>query len=287
MHRKLLTIAFLLFTSITFAQNTILWKVTKAESSKVSYLLGTYHFFGNSFVDSLPVIREKLNACDLVVTEVKIDRARTIAYYNSRPSSTELSAALSEDDFNYIATLFKNSGVDITKFSPGELFVRLSAAYPKFKCSVINANDKLIMDEYIQQLGNEQHKTEYYFETDSFQLEKMYEATKVYDWKFFKKSMPPLLAQYRSKTPDKALCAFPEQYASFTVDYRFKDECQQFNGSDVLIKNRNEDWMQKLPALLEKNNCFIAVGLAHLYFKCGLIEKLRALGYTVEPVAMK
>ena len=41
------------------AQNTILWEVEYVDG-KVSYLLGTMHQMGNSFVDSLPIIKQKL-----------------------------------------------------------------------------------------------------------------------------------------------------------------------------------------------------------------------------------
>ena len=38
---------------------------------------------------------------------------------------------------------------------------------------------------------------------------------------------------------------------------------------------------------MDKNNCFIALGLAHYYNKCGIIEGLRAMGYVVEQVDMR
>jgi uncharacterized protein YbaP (TraB family) len=259
----------------------------KFTKQKRVLLLGTYHLFGNSFVDSFSLIKEKLNASDIIITGVKFDRPKVYAYYNSRPASIGLSSALPQEDINYISTIFKNGEVDISKYTPGELFVKLQAVYPKFKCSVINASDKWAMDEYIQRLGDQQQKTLYFLESDSLQLEKLYQATKAYDWNFFKKAVPGLLAKYKSETPDEALCFLANQYASFTMDYQLQEECKGSNMTDALVKKRNEDWMQKLPALLEKNNCFIAVGLMHLYNKCGLIDQLRLIGYSVEAVSMK
>ena len=43
--------------------------------------------------------------------------------------------------------------VDVTKFTPGELLVKLQAVYPKFKCAAINKADTYSMDEYLQYLG--------------------------------------------------------------------------------------------------------------------------------------
>jgi uncharacterized protein len=281
-----------LCSSCLFGQNTILWKITNAKNAHISYLVGTYHLFGNSFIDSFRVINEKLQTTGLVITETKIDREKVASYYNARPVSDTLSTILSKDDADFIINLFKSmrGNIDIRKFTPGELFVKLQALYPKIKCAAINKSDTYSMDEYFQYLGNVSKKEPYYLETDSFQLEKLTQATSAYDWKFFKKNTPVLIAKYKDDVPNENLCSLANQYASFSINYNFEGACnfmKNNNQNDVLVKKRNDDWMQKLPQFLEKNNCFIAVGLAHLYNKCGIIQQLKEIGYTVEPVEMK
>jgi uncharacterized protein YbaP (TraB family) len=277
---------------LLFGQNTILWKVTNPGSKNISYILGTYHLFGESFIDSFPIIKEKLQTTNLVITETKIDKVKATSYYNARPASDTLLNILPKEDVDFIINLFKSRGgqVDITKFTPGELFVKLQALYPKFKCPATNKADKYSMDEYFQYLGNSWKKEQYYFETDSFQLEKIRQVTSTLDWKFFKKNAPSLIAKYKNELPTENLCSFANNYASLTIDYKFEEPCnvlKESNMNDALVKKRNEDWIQKLPILLEKNNCFIAVGLGHLYNKCGLLEQLKGLGYFVESVEMK
>ncbi len=69
-----------------------------------------------------------------------------------------------------------------------------------------------------------------------------------------------------------------------------EDTCNLLKGTnvnDAILRDRNNEWMKKLPSLLDQQNCFITVGLFHLYNKCGLIEQLKMLGYIVEPVKMK
>lgn len=48
-----------------------------------------------------------------------------------------------------------------------------------------------------------------------------------------------------------------------------------------LLDHRNRSWMLVLPGLLEGGNAFVAVGALHLPGAVGLIELLRAEGYTV------
>jgi uncharacterized protein len=290
--RNLLTCILIFFSTFLFGQTTILWKVTSTNNKNISYLLGTYHLFGNSFIDSFPVIAEKIQASDLIITELKLDREKIAALYNARPESGTLHTVLSKEDEDFIQTIFKKpvGQTTLLKFTPGELYVKLQAYYPKYKCSVINKNDTQSMDEYVQNLGNRLQKKLYYFETDSFQFEALSEATKMIDWKIFKKNVPSLLDKYRNTATDESLCLFANQYASFAVDYKFKDPCNLLNNNamnNALVIKRNEDWLKKLPSLLENNNCFIAVGLGHFFNKCGLIEQLKELGYIVEPVNMK
>ena len=55
--------------------------------------------------------------------------------------------------------------------------------------------------------------------------------------------------------------------------------------ADRLLKNRNEKWLQKLPKLMQNKSLFIAVGAGHLVGKDGLISRLKAMGYIVNPLA--
>lgn len=288
--RNLLTISLFFCATFSFGQNTILWKVTNPNNKNISYLLGTYHQFGESFIDSFPVIKEKLQASDLIITEVKVDRAKWAELYNARPSSDTLFTILSKKDIDFITDILKKGQVDILKYTPGELIAKLQSNFPITICNAINKADKKLMDEYVQFLGKQLQKQLYYFETDSFQIDIAKQSLQMYDWKFFKKNVPALLDIYRSGKQNESLCSFPNQYASFNLEYKFEEACNVLKDAkmnDDLVKKRNEDWMQKLPSLLEQNNCFIAVGLKHFYTKCGLIQRLKGLGYTVEPVTMK
>lgn len=52
-----------------------------------------------------------------------------------------------------------------------------------------------------------------------------------------------------------------------------------------MLKNRNKRWLDQLPALMEKESLFIAVGAGHLVGDEGLIKGLQAKGYTLKPIA--
>ena len=56
------------------------------------------------------------------------------------------------------------------------------------------------------------------------------------------------------------------------------------NYTDVILYNRNRNWVEKLKELLPEKPLLIAVGAGHLPGKEGCINLLRKEGYKVTPV---
>jgi len=86
---------------------------------------------------------------------------------------------------------------------------------------------------------------------------------------------------YKMK-PTAAVCKPEWSYLAFDIDYDFDKACKD----KVVVENRNDAWMNQLPALLDQHNCFVDVGMQHLRNRCGLIMQLKAQGYLVEPMPM-
>jgi len=53
---------------------------------------------------------------------------------------------------------------------------------------------------------------------------------------------------------------------------------------DKLLKDRNLNWITQLPAIMQQQPTFIAVGAGHLVGDYGLIKQLRLKGYKVTAV---
>jgi uncharacterized protein YbaP (TraB family) len=52
----------------------------------------------------------------------------------------------------------------------------------------------------------------------------------------------------------------------------------------AMLDDRNQRWLQRLPALWNRGGVVVAVGAGHLPGKQGLIEGLRRMGYQVQPI---
>lgn len=284
----LLLVLTVLFYLPMSAQNTFLWKITGKDSKNTSYLLGTYHLLGESFVDKFPVIEEKIKSCDFVVTETEIDWKKIVENYNARPSTDSLEQTVSKEEYDYIKGMFKDTRTDVTKLGPGELWQKIAVCYVIKSCTALNPKDQFYMDEYLQKIGTDNNKTPYYLETNSDQSEILKQSTSFIDWKYFKDNISGTLKSFKKIKTNERYCSTTNDYVAFKEDYKFKKNCSSLDDrDDILLTERNNEWMQKLPGLINSNNCFIAVGLAHLRYKCGLIQQLRDLGYSVEPVTMR
>lgn len=279
MRSKYLIILFLLFYHFSPAQNTVLWKISQPGNSHVSYLLGTYHLTGPAFIDSLPVVADKIASSDLVVTETLIDAEAAKTYYGSRPHSDTLSQLLSKEDIQTLQEALNNK-YDVFKLSPGELYVFLTVAYQRRICQP-GIKDSLPADLYIQKLASKNNKEQFYLEKN--QLDILRQSSASISWNVFKRQAPGLLDSYRANKYNANACLAAIQYASLSPEYNFKQTCP----AAFPLQGRNDSWIQEITPLLTGKSCFIAVGYQHLMYKCGLIQQLIKAGYSVEPVAMK
>lgn len=54
--------------------------------------------------------------------------------------------------------------------------------------------------------------------------------------------------------------------------------------ADLILAERNKNWIPKIEELIKQTPTFVAVGAAHLPSKTGVIQLLKEKGYTVEPI---
>jgi hypothetical protein len=281
-NRGFLLFFLVLLSGAVCAQRSILWKVSKAGNAHVSYLLGTFHTLGESFIDSVPVIKERLFAADLLVSEAVVDRKRVVDRYAARVATDSLTMAVSAEDLVLIKQLFAKSRFDVFKFSPAELLMNLGIYYYQWGCSPRSLADSFTCDEYLQRLARGRGMPAFYFEADSIQEELVRQQGSFITWKYFKKTAPVVLRLYRRSSAPAGYCKPVWDYLAFKIDYDFTGKC----ADAALVEDRNRRWMRDLPGLLDAHNCFVDVGVQHLCNRCGLIVLLRAAGYSVEAVEL-
>jgi len=273
-----------LSATTTFSQSTILWSVQHPQQKTKSHIVGTFHQIGNSFVDSLPLIKQSLYESDLAVFESIGDVEELRNLMNRRSDDNSYTKYLKKKEIAYLEDISAEWSVPVTKLSPRELVTKLAQTYFLTQCGSVKPTDKWEhFDNYLIHLAKSGNIPLKGLESDSIQLEYINQTDRANaDWKHMKKPIQQWIHQIRKSKNTKRNCQDTQDYMNFNLDYQLDTEC----GENPIISERNRNWIALLSEVLPENNTFIAVGIFHLYGKCGLIHQLRTRGYRVEPVML-
>lgn len=266
-----------------FAQNTILWSVHSPETNHVSYLLGTFHQMGNGFVDSIPEIKTALSSAELAIFETTNAGGEVSKLMNLREDDYEYKSVLKKSDLAYLDEISSDWTVPISKVTPIELLIKLRQTYDETQCGTVKPTDEWDhFDQYLIHLAKQDSIDLYGLETDSMQIEQINRLSKVtMTWNDAKKPIHEALMDIKKSRRQRRYCKAARDYMDMKFDYQFDERCNND------LKSRNDNWMPQLERILPEKDCFIAVGLLHLYGECGLIVQLRNRGYEVKPIELK
>ncbi len=274
----------LILAPAAIAQKTILWKVTDTINSKTSFIVGTFHQFGNSFVDSIPEIKEALLNSELAVFESVDHIEHTRQMINKREPSPEIEKRLKKKDLEKLKAIAENWNVDIYKLKPVEIRWKLQQEFQKVRCETTKPTDEFDhFDTYLQTIAEKNNIEILGLETDSAQLSLIEKENKEPDWKKERKNISAWIHQMTTDKPNRNNCDLADRYRRLDLAYEFEKECE----ADILIFQRNNEWMNSIPNLVSSKNTFIAVGYFHLRRKCGILEQLKEKGFKIEAVKIK
>lgn len=264
-------------------ENALFWEVSGNGLKKPSYIFGTYHFIGKSFVDTMKVVSSKLNKADAVVGELVMDNTEIMKLATFMMlKDTTLDKILNAEEYAKVDAVMQAKAKTPLKafdtFKPMAVQVLL---LPHFSPTGFNMKN-VVIDIYFQNQAKQQKKPLYGLETAEEQAKILFNNSL--------DKQKESLVKFVSDTA-KAKQIGEELYrayinqdaAAMTKLFEEFDEYTQTE-MDVLLKDRNQKWIEKLPAMMQKQSLFIAVGAGHLYGKDGIIKGLQAKGYKVKPM---
>ncbi len=272
----------LIISQVAISQNTILWKVTDTINNKTSHIVGTFHQFGSSFVDSFPEIKSSLLNSDIAVfesTDKAEDNRKIIA---QRPLSNEIEKHIKRKSLKQLKEITKDWKVDLYKLKPIEISWKLRQDYQRTVCKTSIPTDTFnSFDVYIAHLAEKNNIPIKGLETN--QLNVIKKGSGNPNWKKERKLIKTWVQKIRTDKYDNQDCDFATRYRNMNLNYEFEKECEK----NYFIFERNNLWMEAIPELLRNNNAFITVGYSHLKWNCGLLQQLKRKGFKIEPVEIK
>jgi uncharacterized protein YbaP (TraB family) len=288
MRTKISLLVLLLLASnfVLIAQKTNLWKITNPKSQKVSYLFGTFHQMGNSYIDGKPFIKDALLKSDLAIFESVEDKKEKIQnVMNSRKEDFSYRDSLDKGDVAFLDNYSMGWAAPISKQKPAELLVKLQQTFVEQNCGTVKPSDTWKhMDDYLQSIAKSNNVKLQGLEVYSDQFDAINKRSNPLGWGQAKNAINFWVTSLKDKKNINKICGSAKEYLKLDFDYQFKVKCAE---NDEMVIMRDQKWVPEIIKNISDKNCFIAVGLLHLYGECGLIVQLRNQGYEVTPVEQK
>ncbi len=292
MKKSLILLALLAIAAGANAQ--LLYKISGNGLKQPSYLFGTHHMAPKSMLDKVKGLRQAMTETDRAVGEIDMTKDQTamaaqMQAYMLAPADSSLSKVITAEDFKRIDPVFQKyapmPGMTLAMLEPMKpAAVSTMVAVMMVLPSMPDFNPEEQLDKTIQLEMQAAGKSVGSLETVEKQCEVLFNATPV---RLQAKALVELLSD-----PDKAVeksKKMTEAYMAGDLATMAKIDSEDADAEDKawlehLLYERNADWLSKLPAILAEKSNLIAVGALHLAGEKGLVEGLRALGYSVEPV---
>ena len=292
-------IMILVFSMTAGAQ--LLYKISGNGLKNPSFVLGTYHLAPSSFTDSIPGFKASFDATTQVCGEIveddmmKQEEMAKLQAAMMLPDSMTIQKMLTEEEMTALNALTKElMGVDFTnplvggqlgKMTPNALSTQFTLMMylkntPDF--DVTNA-----IDYYVQALGSKTGKKVMGLESVDDQILALFKSQTLERQKVLLMCMVNNKDYYLQQSEDLTKAYFTQDLDELEkiTDMKFDDQCDNTDEETaILISNRNENWMQKMPAIMSEAPTFFAVGAAHLTGEKGVLQLLREAGYQVQPV---
>ena len=253
-------------------ENSVLWEVSGKGLTSPSYLYGTIHMICEKDFVMKDKAAKALEKTATLALEINFSDPNEIAVMQqSAMGRAKLSATLTAQQQKDLNEILKKSKLTLEQFDSYKLTTVMSIlTMQSFGCN----NYKMYEMEFVAK-AKEKNIPVIGLETVQSQID-------VLDNAYTNDEMISFL---------KTISV--EETQKFVADYVKEDINALYNAATALMNkktkalmldNRNWNWIEKMPALMNKGSVFFAVGAAHLPGDTGIIYLLRKAGYTVKPV---
>lgn len=298
--RKIVSLLLLvLVASATNAQ--LLWKISGNGLQKPSFVIGTYHLAPVSFKDSVPGLKEALEAAEQVYGEIeeaemtKPENLQKLQTVMMLPDGQTLDKLFTADEMTRINNLLTYIlGVDMTnpmvagqigRLTPGALETQLTLLMYMKKTPGFNPNE--VFDNYFQKTAKTQNKPTGGLETFDFQMQTLFLGKSIERQKEELLCLADHREKYEMQTDNLTKAYFKQDIDAIkkAIDEKLDNSCDATpEEEEALIYGRNDNWVKLMPEIMKQKATLFAVGAGHLPGDRGVLEQLRKAGYTVEGV---
>ena len=265
--------------------NTLLWKVSGKDLKKPSFLFGTFHLLCKQDIHFSDPLKSIIKSVDTIYMEMDMDDPTMMLsgmmYMNMKEGKT-LKNLYTPEEYKRLDSYFSDTlKMPMMLFQKAKPYFLVALLYPR----MMDCASPSGVEQEIIKIAKEENKSINGLET--MQLQASVFDSIPYEWqaKELLKNIDSF-PKYK-KEFDEMVKVYKNQNMDSLENMMTKSEFGGDEFSEVLLGNRNRNWVHQLNTIMKKQSVLVAVGAGHLPGKDGLIELLRKEGYTVEPLKNK
>lgn len=267
------------------ANRNFMWRAT-SPSKGVVYLVGSVHLLTPDYYPLDPAFDEAFKSSDVLVEELDI---REMLAANSQmemlsrgmlPAGQTLDKVLSAGTMSTVVKKFSDLGMPLEPMKQFKPWL-LSLVLQGFEWQKAGFDADLGLDKHFFDLAIGGNKQVQGLETLAFQLSRFDEMSMEMQDHLLSETLLELETTRSSVT--KMADAWKAGDVPTIEQLVLKDLKAEPQMYDRLLIQRNRTWLPKIEALFARPNpAFVVVGAAHLVGPDGLLQMLKAKGYTIE-----
>jgi uncharacterized protein len=282
-------IAFTSFAQNNKPENTLLWKVSGNGLEKPSYIFGTIHMLCKEDAFLSAKLVEAIKEADKVYLEVDMDNLFEMLGVMTKmkmKNDTTLADLLTPEQYEKTKEYFKANS-SMLPFSVLETYKPLLASSLLMESSMV-CDESVAMEQLIMEEAKKNKKSLEGLETMAYQMS-IFDSIpyKLQAQELYKSIADNNKESEGDKEFKEMMKAYKEQDLTKLGDMISKSDEGMMKYEDILLNNRNRNWVEKLKKIMPLKSAVVAVGAGHLPGEKGLITLLRKAGYTVTPVENK
>ncbi len=264
--------------------NTLLWRVS-GNGIKDSYLFGTFHLLCKDDIHFSTQLKKAVTISDVIYMEMDMDDPSTMLsgmLYMNMKDDKKLEDLYTPEEYerlqNYFSDTLKMPLMLLQKAKP---YFLVALLYPR----MMNCKTPAGVEEELMKIAKEEKKEIKGLETMQFQAS-VFDSIP-YEWqaKELLKSIDSF-SVYKEEF-DKMLTLYKNQQLDSMESMISKSEFGADKYADLLLTDRNKNWVKQLKKIMKSERVFVAVGAGHLVGDSGLIQLLKEAGYKLEPLENK
>lgn len=271
------------FTSVNAqsnGQSSLLWKISGNGLNEESYLFGTIHIICADQFLMDDRIKNAFESTDQLVMELDMsdpDLQQKMAAISINPGMKNIQEDMDEEAAKALDEfLIESYGAGLAQLGVLKPFVLTSMVMIK----QLPCEEVVSYEEFFTSLATDQNKPVKGLETVEYQMG-------VFDQIPAELQLAELAKMVTSDESEAEFKMMVETYLSEDLDLLYaimKDSDTMENYQDIMLDNRNRNWVSVMDAAMKNSSVFFAVGGGHLAGENGIINLLRIAGFKVEPV---